>query len=221
MSQIRIPESPPVPQTHQVPSLSVPKCEPSAFQPLGPVHRYNGILSGRGTVCMPVAGPADVPSPEETREMWNQTLRQSNQQVQKQISGQQSQAECEKAKKLERLLMMALNSGDMELAMLLFSALETKQANEIAKSLLQRMHDLQAQKRQYSDQIAALGSESKEDAKKANDLNLKIGDVSTEIGMLQTFLQEATAQKNEAQTMASNFLKGRHEVGMSIARNIG
>jgi len=159
--------------------------------------------------------------PEEIQSLWNQVVQQSSRQVQKQTSDQQTQSVLEKTKKLELLLTLALNSGDMDLAMLLFSSLESKQANDISKTLLTRMHDLQDQKRQYADNLAGLDAKKPEDMKKANDLNLKITDVGTEIGMLQTFLQEATSQKSEAQQMASNFLKGRHEVGMAIARNIG
>ena len=182
---------------------------------------YLRVLGGRGTTCLPMASAADVPMPsEDIRDMWNQVVQQSTQQTQKQVCNQQALDDREKSKKLEKLLTLALHSGNMELAMLLFSSLETRQANAMSKSLLSRMQDLQSQKSQYTDQMAALGTQNPDDAKKANDLNAKIGDVGTEMQMLQTFLQDVTSEKNQAEEMASSFLKGESDLGMSIARNI-
>jgi hypothetical protein len=54
-----------------------------------------------------------------------------------------------------------------------------------------------------------------------NKLNTKASGVGTEISMLQTFLQDVMSQKNEAQSMTSNFMKAKHDTGMAIIRNIG
>ena len=157
--------------------------------------------------------------PEEIQQLWNQVVQDSNKQVTKQLGDQARQSQREKSKKLELLLEAALKGGNIDLAMLLLSGLETSEANEVASLLMERMQKLQAQKRSYAEEIAKLGT-SPEDAKKTADLNLKIGDIGTEMQMLQTFLQDITSQKNEVQQMASNYLKSKHETGMGIIRNM-
>ncbi len=142
----------------------------------------------------------------QIQHLWNQTLVD------------QTLASSQKTKKLERLLQLALAGGNLDLAMLLLSGLETSQANEVAAGLMGQIRNLQDQRKQIANQMGQLGRDA--DPAQLQSLNLKAGDVSTEIGLLQTFLQDVAAQKNEAQAMASNFLKSQHDTAMGIIRNI-
>ncbi len=157
--------------------------------------------------------------PEEIKSMWDQVVADSTRQVTKQTSDQARQSEEGKTRKLEMLLRLALNSGNMELAILLFSGLESRKANEVSASLMQRMQQLQDERRKLSSQMAPSGDQAK-DAQNAQGVNAKMGDISTEMNLLQTLLQDIQARKNEAQQMASNFIKSRHDTGMGIIRNM-
>ncbi len=154
---------------------------------------------------------------EQIQAQWNQVLEDSNKQTAQQNQFQARQAAKEKMKKLERLLTMALNGGNLDMAMLLFSALETSQANDIAGNLLNHMKELQAQRSQLGDRVATLGQDQAQEAQK---LNNQSSDLNTEIQFLQTFLQDVMSHKAEAQQMSSNYIKSRHDTAMGIIRNM-
>src|SRR5262249_30283935 len=70
--------------------------------------------------------------PEEIQDLWNQVLAESNRQVSQQTAEEAKKTDAEKTKKLEMLLRLALNGGDIDTAMLLFSGLESKESNQLA-----------------------------------------------------------------------------------------
>jgi hypothetical protein len=195
-----------------------------------PYRHYLRVLDGRGTVCLPLSAAAEIPPPaeaanpavteDEIKRMWDKVLADSSRQVTKQTADQARQNDESKTRKLERLLSLALKSGNMDLAILLFSGLEAKKANEVSTALMQRMQQLQEERRKLSSQMASTGDQAK-DAQNAQAVNAKMGDIGTEMNLLQTLLQDIQARKNEAQQMASNFIKSRHDTGMGIIRNMG
>lgn len=157
---------------------------------------------------------------DEIQQMWNQVLADSSRQIMKQTVDQSRHQEESKTKKLELLLRLALNSGDMDTAMLLFSGLESRQANEVSAGLMKRMQQLQDQRKSLVKQMAPTGDQSK-DAQNSQKVQADMSDIGTEMSLLQTFLQDIQSRKNEAQQMASNFIKSRHDTGMGIIRNMG
>lgn len=191
---------------------------------------YHYLLDGRvdparGPACPPgevgpppVVDTSQIP-PSEIQGMWNRVLDESLRQGANRIGQNAAASQSQKTKKLEKILEMALKSSNIDLAMLLISGLETRRANEVAAGLMDSMRSLQEQRKALADQIGQLGKDG--DPSKIQQLNMKAGDLGTEIGMIQTFLQDVMAQKSEAQTMASNFLKSRHETAMGIIRNMG
>lgn len=66
--------------------------------------------------------------------------------------------------------------------------------------------------------MAKLGNDAQA-AQQGSSLNLQASNIATDISLLQTFLQEVSSEKQEAQTFASNFIKNRHETAMGILRN--
>lgn len=157
---------------------------------------------------------------EEIQNLWNQVLADSSRQVVKQTTDQAKRTEEEKTKKLELLLRLALNAGDLDTAILLFSGLESRQANAVSAGVMNRMQQLQDQRKALVGQMNPSGDQAK-DAQNSQKVNAQMSDIATEMSLLQTFLQDLQSHKNEAQQLASNFIKSRHETGMGIIRNMG
>jgi hypothetical protein len=178
---------------------------PTITDPL--YQHYFGIAPG--------TSPALIP-PDQIQQMWDTTNSSTSLMIQDQFLA--NSADAKKAKKQQLLLQLALSSGNMDMAMLLISSLETRQANQIAGGLAQQIQKLQDQRSQIAEQMGQLGNDKQSDLSK---LNTQASGIGTEISMLQTFLQDVMSQKNEAQTMASNFLKSRHDTAMGILHNMG
>ncbi|HSA59998.1 MAG TPA: hypothetical protein VLJ37_09985 [bacterium] len=228
-------EDPRIPATVTPESDGGLRIEERGAEPPVPAPAYGGyrrVIEGRGTVCVPLAASGDIPGPcpnldaepampaEEIQRLWNQVLAESNKQTTRQIGEQAKRSDEDKTKKLERLLRLALNSGDIDTAMLLFSSLESRRANDLAAGLMNRMQQLQKERQDLTASIGKSGDEKK-DAQQAQSINAKVGDLNTEMNMLQTFLQDVQSHKNEVQQLASNYLKSRHDTAMGIIRNMG
>lgn len=201
------------------------------------------VIQGGDTICVPTSQCADVPpppqtypptqnpaaaspsnqpqgapaiTPEEIQQQWNQVVQQSLQQSNVAQSQQDAHCAGKKTEDLMKILEAALATGNIDLAMLLIAGLESRQANEVAGKLLGKIREFQNERKLVAQDIGKLG---KEEGNKATELNIKAGDIGTEIQMLQTFLQDIMAQKNEAQQMASNYLKSQRDTAQSIIRN--
>jgi hypothetical protein len=84
------------------------------------------------------------------------------------------------------------------------------------------MHQLQQKREKLTASLSQpqKSGDEKQDAQNAQSVNAQVGDINTEMTMLQTFLQDVTERKNEAQQMASNFQKSRHDTALGIIRNM-
>lgn len=196
----------PQPQVMKTGAFQMPVVWDSNFQD------YFGIPVGTSFAMIPA---------EEIEGLWRKVAEDSNAQLARQLGNESFLTENEKTKRLEMILEIALNSGNIELAMLLLSSLETRSANNVVQGLMGKMRELQTQRREIAEKIGKIDSKSATGSQEATQLQMQAGDIGTEMSMLQTFLQDVSAQKNEAQQMASNFLKSRHETAMGIVRNIG
>jgi hypothetical protein len=196
---------------------------PPALPPIPAYGDYVRVLEGRstGTVCMPLASSGEIPSPdpEQIQALWNQVLAESSRLTSCQTAEQANRSQEEKTKKLERLLLTALHSGDIDSAMLLLAGLESREADRISAGLMQRMLQLQDQRKKLTGQMAPTGDQSK-DAQNSQSVSAQMADIGTEISLLQTFLQDVQSHKNETQQMASNYLKSQHDTAMGIVRNM-
>lgn len=156
---------------------------------------------------------------DEIKSMWDQVIRDSSNQNTLQSSREDALRQEEKIKKLELLLKLALSSGNIELAMLLLSSLDTTQSNQISKNLMMNMQSLQDKRKAISNQMATLGGDT-QSAPQVQKLNNDITEINTEISLLQTLLQDVNSHKRETQELASNFLKSRHDTSQAIIRNM-
>ena len=152
--------------------------------------------------------------------MWNQLT--SNMQQRQQVDCEKNKAKTSelKSEEIAKMLEAALENGNIELAVLLLSGLETKKVAALATSLMDRIKNLQAQREDITKQLGNMGGDSKEGAQQANTLSMKAGDIGSDINMLQNFLQEALNRKNESQQFASNYVKSEHDLKMSIIHNM-
>lgn len=209
---------------------------------------YMNVLGGHGTIYLPLAPAAQIPPPpdpagpnlkitdplyethfgiptglnyelippEEIQALWNKVLYDSNNHAAAQQSLGAAIQGRDKIKKLQLLLQAALAGGNIDLAMLLLAGLETQQANDVAAGLMTRIQELQQKRQDLAKDMEKVG---KDNPAKLTSLNNLAGDVGTEIQMLQLFLQDVMAQKNEAQQMASGYLKSKHDTAQAILRN--
>lgn len=182
-----------------IPMLASPLTDP-AYQ------HYFGIAPGTDSSLIPA---------DNLQQMWDQVVTDSNNQASVQNGANAAHASDQKSKKLQLLLQAALASGNIDMALLLMAGLESQQANAIASGLLQNIQARQQERSAIAEQIG-----KEKDPGKASELNTKAGNLSTDIQLMQTFLQDVMSQKSEAQSMASNLLKTRHDTGMSIIRNM-
>ncbi len=204
------PASPPLSQVASLPADETgPKTNLKIDDPL--YRSYFDMEEGLNFELIPAG---------EIQDLWNQVIRDSVTRSTIETGRSLLNSQQDRKKKLELLLMAALKSGNIDLAVIMLSGLESREANQLAGQLMTRMQDLQKERRSIAEQIGQIKDNSGESAAKLNSLNIKAGDIGTEISILQTFLQDVMAQKKEAQTMASQVLNSRHEAGMAILRNI-
>lgn len=196
------------------------------------------VIQGGATICVPTSQCADVPpppqtypptqnpaspsnqpqgaplmTPEEIQEQWNKIVQDST--AKNSLENSKQCQGSSKTEKMKRLLEAALACGNIDLAMLLIAGLETREANELAKGLMEKIQEKQAERRKIGEDLGA-----EKDSGKAAKLNNEAGAIGTDIGIFQTFLQDVMAQKSEAQQMASNYLKSQRDTAQSIIRNM-
>lgn len=168
---------------------------------------------------LPVGTSTSMVPEDQIQEMWNQINADSMNQQRNHTLLQNTASDGGRIKKMEMLLTLALQGGNIDLAMLLLSGLETAKVNQLSGALMMKIKDLQTKRKGLVEQMAR--PENKDNQGEIQKLNNQAGDVSTEISMLQTFIQDLMAQKSEAQQMSSNILKTRHDTAQAIVRNMG
>lgn len=201
----------PKPQIAKGTLLSLPK-------PIGPAYRqYFGLAS---ETSFNELGRGDI------QQMWRHVTEQMAQNHVIQNVWLRHREQSQESRKIELLLMAALNSGNMDLAVVMLTALETKTANRVTQGMIRQIHSLQQQRQSLSTQMANLGAakDDKAAAKNAQSLQSlanRAQNLGTEISLLQTFLQDAMASKRNIQEFASNWLRASHETSRAIIQNIG
>jgi hypothetical protein len=141
--------------------------------------------------------------------MMGQTLRQG---MMQQI-GETNQ----KNDKLLNLLMAALQMGNIDLAMLLFSSLESREASEMTKGLTQKLVDAQQKRR---DLTAQMTSQDKNAQNNLAQVQAGVQEVNDTITLLTSFIKDINDQKNRTMEFSNNFLTNEHQTTMSIVRGM-
>ena len=121
--------------------------------------------------------------------------------------------------RLFQLMMTALASGNVTMAMMIYAHLETKTANQLTKTLVGKLQSLQAQKKELISKIQNAPN-GEEGTKQIQALNQEVGTVNDDITMLQSFMKEVVQNKNQAVEFASNFTSAEHQTTMSVIRSM-
>ncbi|GEM_PF-1866035 len=175
----------------------------------GKDYEVAGGVFGGARVARPQAQGSDFFIQESTR----------------QISMQQTAESETKMKKLQALLMMLLQTGNIDMAMLVIAQLETNQAREMISDLTQQLQKAQDSRRGLTKKLGELQGQEKQEGEtgpqsEIADTQAQIQDNNDSIQMLTTLIKDIADQKNRTVEFASNFLNSEHQTTMSIVRGM-
>ncbi|MBL7686081.1 MAG: hypothetical protein JNK65_08630 [Deltaproteobacteria bacterium] len=161
---------------------------------------------------------------------WNQVLNaQSMDFFLKQTDRQQMmnsfQDSQRKTEKLTQLLQMLLQSGNIDLAMLLIAQIETKEAQSMVGTMTQKLQEAQAARRNLSQQMGSVQGQNGQQGgqnpqAQLQNLQVQMQDTNDTIQMLTTMIKDINDQKNRTIEFANNFLGAEHQTTMSIVRGM-
>ncbi len=116
------------------------------------------------------------------------------------------------------LMMTAIKSGNLTLAMIILSSLESKDAAKMNEMLAKQLTDARDNRKKVSDSIAkALGKkDSKEEQKLTNQMN----EVNDTIQLITSLIKDVNDQKNRTIEFANNFNANEHQIDMDIVRGM-
>jgi len=120
--------------------------------------------------------------------------------------------------RLTQLLILALASGNIGLAMMIFSHLEAKAANEVTKALMEKVRSLQEHKRDLSLQIQKQGNDA-QGSKNIEQIKNQMEDANDDINVLETFIHDVAQNKQNSMELANAFLNNEHDTTMAIVRS--
>lgn len=175
----------------------------------GAVHQYEvpGGLYGNTVASMnqnPVFDAGQFIMNEATR------IQNANQ-----ISESES-----KTKRLLDMMMMALRSGNIDLAMMIFSSLEANAATEMTKMLGEKLVKAQENRRALTANLAKAQDDKEKGQGEATKIGGQITDTNDSIQQLTQFIKEVAEQKNRTAEFTSNFLNSEHQTTMSLVRGM-
>jgi hypothetical protein len=153
---------------------------------------------------------------------WNQSLSEQTldfmiSQTNRQAMMKQSSESNQVSDKLLQTLLIALRTGNIDLAMLLFSSLESREASGLTRALTQKLLEAQQNRRQLTGQLT---SQDKNAQNKTAQVQANVQEVNDTIQLLTTFIRDVNDQKNRTMEFANNFLSGEHQTTMSIVRGM-
>jgi hypothetical protein len=171
--------------------------------------------------CVLTASSGETAEPEVD---WAKEICRNAMQNLSGSSARQAQAETDsqdaKIDRLVRMMMIAIQSGNITLAMMIFSHVETSTANRMTEMLMKKVQGLQDQKRKLTQDIQNQKTDS-EGAKKLQTLQNDVSQVNDDIGVLQTFIREVAQNKQASVELANAFLNKEHETTMAVVRSFG
>ncbi len=122
-----------------------------------------------------------------------------------------------KADRLLQLIEFAVKSGNIEMAMLLFSGSESRAANEMARTVVEKMQELREARRAVSAEMAQMPAGEK-GSRAIAQLQQRIQDIDTDMGVYQSIVKDVMQQKESAVELASTVMTMSHNTAMSVLR---
>ncbi len=149
-----------------------------------------------------------------------QTFNFILQQNTRQENSQKLQESLDKNKKLENLMLWLLQSGNIDLAMLLFAQLESNDAQSMVSALTQQLQQAQAKRRELSAQMGQVQQGQQNSQSQLSNTQLGLQEVNDTLQMLTTLIKDVNDQKNRTIEFANNFLNSEHQTTMSVVRGM-
>ena len=112
---------------------------------------------------------------------------------------------------------MAVRSGNLGTALLLFAGAEAQQAREMSGLLLQKMQAVKAERHKVAQQIANL-PQDKTGSTQLPLFQQQLSDLDGDMGIYQQILKDILQEKTEALELANSVSQAEHQTLMSIAR---
>ncbi len=135
-------------------------------------------------------------------------------------SSQQIQDSNQKTEALIQMMMLALQTGNIDLAMLIFASLETRQSNEVTKMLGQKLLEAQNERRQLTASLAQAQGQKDANQGQITQIQGDIQAVNDTLQMLTSFIKDIQDQKNRTVEFSNQFLNNEHQTTMSIVRSM-
>ncbi len=209
-------------QSLQIGSEASPSPAPTAAalspEQLAPFKKFiQEIGLGDGsTVQFPEKNPLTA-----TPINWEKEIRDSNLQTMQRESTRKAKekvySQNAKTNRLIHLMLIAIQSGNISLAMMLFSHLEAQSANELTKALMEKVHSLQDHKRELTRQLQSQKNDA-EGSKAMQKIKTDIEQANDDISVLQTFIRDVAQNKQYAIELANAFIQKEHETTMAVVR---
>ncbi|MCE9623870.1 MAG: hypothetical protein K8R69_00215 [Deltaproteobacteria bacterium] len=177
-----------------------------------------GISSAAG-IQLPEQNPLTLRNIDWDREISQQALEQFSRDSTRQAKAETLSQDA-KINRLVQVMLLALRSGNISLAMLLFSHIETTTANEVTRCLMTKVQNLQDNKRKLSLDLQNQKTDP-EGTKNMQKINADMQQANDDITVLQTFIRDVAQNKQASIELASAFLSNEHETTMAIVRSFG
>ncbi len=173
----------------------------------------------QGELSFPEQNPLTLEQIDWEKEICRSTLQNLNTD-----SARQAQAETlsqdAKINRLVHLMMLAIRSGNISLAMMLFAHVETRTANQMTQILMKKVQALQDEKRKLTQEIQNQKTDA-EGSKKLQALQNDVSQVNDDIAVLQTFIRDVAQNKQASIELANAFISKEHETTMAVVRSFG
>ena len=182
--------------------------------------RIGQIFSNAGItppLTLPNTNPMTGTPVDWNQSVTDQTLDFMIGQTNRQAMMQQTTDSSRESDKLLQTLLNALRMGNIDLAMLLFSSLESRESSQLTRTLTQKLLEAQQNRRQLTGQLT---SQDKNAQNKTAQVQANVQEVNDTIQQLTTFIRDVNDQKNRTMEFANNFLGGEHQTTMSIVRGM-
>ena len=209
--------------TKFIPILTSPPLPPSPSD-LCEKSRYAAALIPFCTRTQ-ASGEAEFPAPSLSDIAWSEGDFSFEQRlIERDMAGRVKRetitkisAQAKKSEKLLAAVIMAVRSGNLGTALLLFAGAEAQQAREMSGLLLQKMQAVKAERHKVAQQIANL-PQDKTGSTQLPLFQQQLSDLDGDMGIYQQILKDILQEKTEALELANSVSQAEHQTLMSIAR---
>ncbi|HKY61866.1 MAG TPA: hypothetical protein VJR29_00465 [bacterium] len=177
-------------------------------------------IEGRGGLSFPEQNPLTLEPIDWEKEICRSTL-QNLSAGSARLAQAETLSQDAKLNRLVHLMMLAIRSGNISLAMMMFAHVESRMANQMTQILMTKVQEIQDRKRKLTQDIQSQKTDSAEGAKKLQILQNDVSQANDDIAVLQTFIRDVAQNKQSAVELANAFLSKEHETTMAVVRSFG